>query len=58
MNGHHFGTAENKMRFQYTNLRKSISTSAVVSKKNGTFICELILERYIYLRDTQKQLKF
>ena len=29
----------------------------VVSEKKGTFICELILERYIYLRKTQKQLK-
>ena len=29
----------------------------VVSEKKGTFICELILERYIYLRNTQKQLK-
>ena len=31
--------------------------STVVSKKKGTFICELILERYIYLRKTQKQLR-
>ena len=29
----------------------------VVSENKGTFICELILERYIYLRNTQKQLK-
>ena len=29
----------------------------VVSEKRGTFICELIVERYIYLRNTQKQLK-
>ena len=29
----------------------------VVSGKKGTFICELMLERYIYLRSTQKQLK-
>ena len=29
----------------------------VVSEKKGTIICELILERYIYLRITQKQLK-
>ena len=29
----------------------------VVSEKKGTFICELIVERYIYLRNTQKQLK-
>ena len=29
---------------------------SVVSEKRGTFICELILERYIYLRITQKQL--
>ena len=25
--------------------------------KKGTFICDLIMERYIYLRNTQKQLK-
>ena len=25
--------------------------------KKGTFICELILERYIYMRNTKKQLK-
>ena len=31
--------------------------STVVSEKNGTFICELILERCIYLRNTQKQLE-
>ena len=31
--------------------------STVVSEKKETFICELILERYIYLRNTQKQLK-
>ena len=31
--------------------------STVVSEKKGTFLCELILERYIYLRITQKQLK-
>ena len=29
----------------------------VVPEKKGTFICESILERYIYLRNTQKQLK-
>ena len=29
----------------------------VVSEKKGTFICELILERYIFLRNTQNQLK-
>ena len=28
-----------------------------MSEKKGTFICELILERYIDLRSTQKQLK-
>ena len=28
-----------------------------MAEKKGTFICELILERYIYLRNTQKQLK-
>ena len=29
----------------------------VVSEKKGTFICELIVERYISLRNTQKQMK-
>ena len=29
----------------------------VVSEKKGTFICEIVMERYIYLRNTQKQLK-
>ena len=33
------------------------SSTTVVSEKKETFICELILERYIYLRNTQKQLK-
>ena len=28
-----------------------------MSEKNGIFICELILERYKYLRNTQKRLK-
>ena len=32
-------------------------TNAVVSEKNGTFICELIMERFMYLHNTQKQLK-
>ena len=32
-------------------------SSTLVSEKKGTFICELILERYIYLSNTQKQLK-
>ena len=31
--------------------------NTVVSEKKGTFICELILERYIHLSITQKQLK-
>ena len=31
--------------------------TTVVSEKKGTFICELKVERYIYLRNTQKQLK-
>ena len=34
-----------------------ITSCTVVSEKKGIFICELILERYIYLRNTQKQLK-
>ena len=29
----------------------------VVSEKNGTFICELVMERYIYVRKTLKQQK-
>ena len=28
-----------------------------MSEKKGTFICELILERYMNLRNTQKQLQ-
>ena len=32
-------------------------SSTVVSEKKETFICELIMERYIYLRNAQKQLK-
>ena len=28
-----------------------------LSEKNGTFICELILERYVYMLKTQNQLK-
>ena len=31
--------------------------ATVVSEKKGAFICELIEERYIYLRNTQKQLE-
>ena len=34
-----------------------MAITTVVSEKNGTFICELILERYKYLRNTQKRLK-
>ena len=33
------------------------SCYTVVSEKKGTFICELILEQNIYLRNTQKQLQ-
>ena len=29
----------------------------VVSEKKGTIICEIVMERYIYLRNTQKQLQ-
>ena len=36
---------------------RASSDPSVVSEKKGTFICELIRERYIYLRNTQKQLK-
>ena len=32
-------------------------SSTVVSEKKGTFICEIVMERYIYLRNTPKQLK-
>ena len=31
--------------------------TTVVSEKKGTFICEIVMEHYIYLRNTQKQLK-
>ena len=31
--------------------------STVVSENNATFLCELLLERCIYLRNTQKQQK-
>ena len=31
--------------------------STVVSEEDGTLICELIMERYIYLRNNQQQLK-
>ena len=31
--------------------------NTVVSEKKETFICEIVMERYIYLRNTQKQLK-
>ena len=31
--------------------------NTVVWEKKGTFICELIVERYIYFRKTQKQQK-
>ena len=31
--------------------------TTVVSENNGTFICELIMERYINLRNTQKTFK-
>ena len=34
-----------------------IECTTVVSEKKGTFICELIVEHYIYLRNTQKHLK-
>ena len=36
---------------------ESENKTTVVSKKKGTFICEIVIERYIYLRNTQKQLK-
>ena len=34
-----------------------VQSSTVVSQKSGTFICELLMERYVYLRNTQKQQK-
>ena len=40
---------------KFSRLTNSLTT--VVSEKKGTFICELRLERYIYLRNTQEQLK-
>ena len=45
---------------QFVNSAKHLGKHAmhtVVSEKNATFICELILERYKYLRNTQKGLK-
>ena len=33
------------------------AATTVVSEKKGTFICELILESFIYLRNTEKQQK-
>ena len=44
-------------RAKFVQRQRLCSYSTVVSEKKGTFICELILERYIYLRNTQKQLK-
>ena len=35
----------------------NVVTTTVVSEKKGTFIYELILERYKYLRNTQKRPK-
>ena len=40
-----------------THTHSRTHTHPVLSEKTGTFICELILEGYIYLRNTQKQLK-
>ena len=37
--------------------KSSCTYTTVVSEKKGTVICELILERCIYLRNTKKQLK-
>ena len=37
--------------------KSSANYSSVRKERNGTFICELILERYKCLRNTQKQLK-
>ena len=34
-----------------------VSYVIVVSEKKGIFICEIMMERYIYLRNTQKELK-
>ena len=42
----------------YKNYKTRISfTTAVVSEKKGTFICEIVMERYIYAHNTQKQQK-
>ena len=38
-------------------LQYRLCLSTVESQKKRTFICKLILERYIYLRNTQKQKK-
>ena len=37
--------------------RTRANVTTVVWEKKGTFICEIILERYIYLRNIQKQQK-
>ena len=38
-------------------LRRLHFSTTVVSEKKGAFTCELIVERYTYLRNTRKQLK-
>ena len=35
----------------------SLYVFTVVSETKGTFIFEIVMERFIYLRNTQKQLK-
>ena len=48
------------MKCNFYNSAKHLGKNAmhtVVSERNGTFICELILERYKYLRNTEKRLK-
>ena len=43
--------------FNKSKIFQKVQRSAVVSEKKGTFVCELILERYVYLHNTQKQQK-
>ena len=49
---------ETLFNFMFTDLMSfGNPLCTAVSEEEGTFICEFILERYIYLRNTQKQLK-
>ena len=46
-----------KVTIGVTTAQERTKKHTVVSEKKGTFICEIVMERYIYLRNTQKQLK-